>query len=254
MEIFNLSWDLMIAWACGTWNGLVNSANPEFFAMSIGTVPLVGMAMQEDLNVEDLQRLKEFSQGNGRPIPHAHKKRGKPWSSYFVFIPCLIAELPLGMLHGAVYNEIVQFGKDVFPATIPILGDIAIFFGLKQVSVGVLIILAMTSLVLIAPIMTSVMLHRLGVMKKGIDVIQYDPIAKVKLGTPLAMYVGALAVEVYALYERIQLQKVKGPWDNPDMVVGDPNMMIMVAVLTLSLTTLVGYWTGTKIHKFQQDA
>ncbi|GJL59708.1 MAG: hypothetical protein NPIRA03_25650 [Nitrospirales bacterium] len=173
-----------------------------------------------------------------------------PLTSYLTFVPCVLAELVPAALHATIYEHSITFGKKWFIGHTALIGQLSQKID-PQLTVNSVFVLLLTTIVLIAPILMAIQLHRLGVMERGFKVLDNQPMGWMKLGTPIALYVFALAIESWTIYLRLQPEFTVFIRRSP--IPNDPGTLIAVAAITFLFTTLIGYWTGTKIFHFQRD-
>ncbi len=214
----------------------------------LSALPLVGMAViAESQGVREA--LGQSRNGNGMGSPGPSQRR--PLSDYLMFVSCGSFEFVAGLGHGAVYHEVIQFGKSMFLARVPVIGEVvkAIY---PQLSLQGLAVLFMTMLVVVSPILFFRMIISMGIWDQGLKAIHGVPMAKVKLGIPLGLYLAAFATEGYMLWKRFKMEGKPGVFVDPYAIALDPVSLGVVAVLTFSLTTLVGFWTASKLEAFQK--
>ncbi len=231
----------------GFW--LIDHVTLETLMMVLGMLPLIGMARGKRAATppDDWQppfTVDEEEQGSGPPpLPI-------PWSSYITFVPCLLAEFFPALIHATVYQHAITFGKTWFVGDTALLGNVSQMID-ENLSLNSLFVLGLTVLVLVAPVLISLQLIRLGVMEHGFSVLRDRSVAWVKLGMPLVLYVVALLIEGWTIYLRLQPREVI--WKGRTAIPDDPGTLVAVALITFIGTTLIGYWTATKIVKFQGE-
>ena len=220
--------------------------------LGLASLPLLGMAIGNGTEAAEFEKIsRAFGiPGNGDGAGTQVKREPRSLGAYLMLIPCGVLEFVAALVHGAIYFEIVQFGKKMFPARIPVIGEVvkAVY---PQISVQGIVVLLMTTLVVIAPVLFFMLVIRLGVWDRGYTAVANLPMARVKLGVPLGLYLSSMGMEGYMLKARFDMEGKGTIFVDPNAVALDPVAMTVIACLTFGLTTLVGFWTASKIEKFR---
>ena len=105
--------------------GGVNLA-PEYW-MAMSGLPLIGMSVNGNgAGTASFQDARETAgiRGSGQGMVFSSPMKRRPLSHYVMFVPCGFFEFVAGLGHGAVYHEVIQFGKSMFLARVPVIGEV----------------------------------------------------------------------------------------------------------------------------------
>ncbi|MDR4515747.1 hypothetical protein [Nitrosomonas sp.] len=204
--------------------------------------------------VRETRRVEREALKEERRRDRARRRRMRmPLSSYLVFLPCLVADFIPALIHARVYQEVIGFGETSFVSGVPVLGQIANAID-PNLTIAGLLVLVMTGIVILSPVFFFLAWKRLGIPEEGWEVMDDDPMAMAKLGLPLSMYLGAMMLEVWTIWRRMELEanqvvvfKAAGALQM------DSEILAVTAVLTFLATTVVGYWGSTKLAAFLDE-
>ncbi len=180
------------------------------------------------------------------------RKMRMPLSSYWAFLPCIGWDFLPGVLHAAVYNEVIgPMFQGMLIAKIPVIGQVTQLIDPNLSFSGVLVIL-MTAIVLLAPVFFFLTLSRLNFAENGLDVFEDNPASLVELGIPLGVYGLAGFLEFGMLWQRFEMDA------NKTIVFGDktvipPEALIVTAILAFVASSVVGYWGSKKLEVFLDE-
>ena len=220
--------------------------SPEFWAV-LSVLPLLGMAVSASDQVYQHVGNGVGSGDDGGYGPEADVERRKPW---FRLLPYLVIEFVMLTFHEMGLSMVIDFWMDAYVADAPVIGWIVEFFA-PDLMFGELIIFIMGCFIVSAPVLLASVALDTPAVKFGWAGIKKDPVAKYTLGIPACLYLVAIGTEAYGLYYRVLAEQVEQPIK--DVVGFDPSipLILIVAFITLAITSVAGFFTAKAIHQIK---
>jgi len=226
---------------------MVGDFIPEVLGLALGTLPVLGMAVGDNVSRINEWKPPDFPEGKGKG-----SRTPIPWGRYFSLTPYLFVEFVMFAYHSGAYDQLIDFWKDWFLVRIPLVGDVVMLIA-PRLTMGSLTVLVVSGFIVACPVILSSQMIKYGVLEPGFAFGRMNPVAKWMIGIPAGLYITAIGVEGYGMYYRMMSESVEQEIIGSSGIDPALPMMGIISVLTLGITTIAGFVTAKALHGLRDE-
>ena len=248
---------LGMAWASGSWFGLVNQASPEFFAMSLGMVPLAGVMMGGNgsgatATVPDFAQTIQAAIGSGGgggvlPPSYDHGTPDPEWLMWVKGSFDVFMKVALFFFHWILMSGALPFG-DAYFGDAPAVGPFLDAIGLGNLTLAALMSWILSVVAILIPVCLWYMAFTTNVLGNFKGFWQSSPVNRILFVSVMLTYVGILSMEWTILYGRIEQLSTAASSALPSFIERpNPLVMVVLSFLVSLITFVLGALTAKLI-------